>query len=284
MSILFGIKIFDDSNSSLIIDSIKKMSCASLMHENEKLATYVSPCGTTSICGTKMVSANEDNVSFLQGYLFDDIENTEKKLETLNKHLSQNDSVDITLSQTNGAFSIIHYNKNKHLILAVDQFGIKSLYYAVFKQGIVFSSNLSVLFASSLIKPKFSSEIFLLNATVRMDAVSDLTWFDGVKQLDPGELLTIDPKNTINVKRYWLPPQDVKIIKEAELFESFMKATKIRSKSDNLGVLLSGGVDSAAVAAALIKKRYQRSESSTGLSNDRPIRTIVFCSKFFIYK
>lgn len=254
MSILFGIKIFDVSSKGVITEAINKMIPASSIHDNEKLETYLSPCNTIMLCGTKMMSTSKDNISFLHGHLFDDVENTEKKLETLTKHLSQRDLANIALNQTNGAFSIIHYNKNNQLILAVDQLGIKSLYFALFKQGIVFSSSLSVLFASSLVKPKFSPEIFLLNATVRMDAVSDLTWFDGVKQLEPGEFVTIDSENRINVKRYWLPPLDEKIIHEAEFFESFMKATKIRSKSDNLGVLLSGGVDSAAVAAALIKQ------------------------------
>jgi len=229
------------------------MSCAFSNNSEKKLQIYVSPCETVILGGTTMDVDSKQGIFFINGHIFAE-EDEKIKINILNNALLNKDSSYTSLKETNGQFSIIHYNEvSKKLILAIDQFGIKSFYYSMFDRGLVFASNLSSIFASTLIKPKFSSEIFLLNSTVRMDAVSDLTWFDGVKQLEPGELISIEANNNIVAKRYWLPPSDEKIVKEVDVYNLFRKATKIRSKTSNLAVFLSGGVDSSAVASALLR-------------------------------
>jgi asparagine synthase (glutamine-hydrolysing) len=154
------------------------------------------------------------------------------------------------------AFAIWDWRRRR-LLLARDRLGIKPLYYVLTDDGVIY----------------FASEIKALlragaaSAQINFDSLSDYlanrytsgeeTLFRGVKRLLPGHTL-VWSDGKIEIKRYW----DVSFSKpESELTEPeyverftelFEESVRLRLMADvPLGMFLSGGIDSSAIAAAM---------------------------------
>ena len=91
-------------------------------------------------------------------------------------------------------------------------------------------------------------------------SVSDETFFDGVKTLEPGHILNLDlssPKLKPSISRWWWP--DIcqnDLISETqaidEIRERFLENVRLHLISDvPLGAALSGGIDSSAIVCAM---------------------------------
>jgi asparagine synthase (glutamine-hydrolysing) len=80
------------------------------------------------------------------------------------------------------------------------------------------------------------------------------TSFRDVQRLPPAHCLT-SSSNGLNIKRYWAPPTDgrIRYAKDGEYIEHFQallrQAVADRLRTDRVGILLSGGLDSSSVAA-----------------------------------
>jgi len=80
------------------------------------------------------------------------------------------------------------------------------------------------------------------------------TSFRDVQRLPPAHCLTFS-SNGLNIKRYWAPPTDggIRYPKDGEYIEHFQAllqdAVADRLRTDRVGILLSGGLDSSSVAA-----------------------------------
>lgn len=91
----------------------------------------------------------------------------------------------------------------------------------------------------------------------------DATFFQGIKRLLPGHSLTVDDKG-FNIRRYWQPDlgREVRFKNDDDYVEAFLELFD-RVTSDYLrsatpvGVFMSGGLDSASVAAtaAILQQR-----------------------------
>ena len=86
------------------------------------------------------------------------------------------------------------------------------------------------------------------------------TWFEGVQRLPPATVLTWDiGKGCLHTRRYWswdqVPPLDGRLDADAlaaELGQLFSAAVERRSRAgERVGLVLSGGLDSRAILAAL---------------------------------
>ena len=143
------------------------------------------------------------------------------------------------------------------LLLARDRLGIKPLYYAVTGQELVFASEIKAILAVLPGLPAFNVDVlpeFLANRYV----AGDETFFRGIEKLPPGHTLTWSRDDGLSCRRYWTlpPPQDRCSVsfREAadDLRERLEAVVQSHLMSDvPLGVFLSGGLDSSALAAMM---------------------------------
>lgn len=155
------------------------------------------------------------------------------------------------LDHLEGFFSIAIFDKNKKkLLLSVDRFGNKSLFYIYQNNNIFFSSQQSYLIRSKIVKfeenQKKIDEFLIFG-----DVANNETLHKKIKKILPGTLITYDFEN-INIKKYYSLEdklQSSKLIKHNNLnkFEkTLFKAIKLWNNNCkyNKSILLSGGIDS----------------------------------------
>ena len=143
---------------------------------------------------------------------------------------------------------------HKQLFCARDHFGIKPFYFAQLGELFLFSNTLNCL----RLHPAVSSE---LNETAIGDFLlfglncdNATTSFRDIQRLPPAHWLTISSGGLL-MKRYWTPPTDgrIRYARPEEYVENFQSlfeaAVADRLRTDRIGILLSGGLDSSAVAA-----------------------------------
>jgi asparagine synthase (glutamine-hydrolysing) len=156
----------------------------------------------------------------------------------------------------NGMFAIGIWDELNHrLILARDRLGKKPLYYASINETFLFASELKAILAY----PHFPREIAPLSLMKYLFyefIPCPHTIFNDARKLPPASYLIWENKR-IEIKEYWspfnlegmeknLPEIDV----EDRLLELLKISVKRRLISDvPLGVFLSGGIDSSAIAA-----------------------------------
>jgi asparagine synthase (glutamine-hydrolysing) len=155
------------------------------------------------------------------------------------------------------AFAIWDQCQNE-LFLARDRFGVKPLYYVLTSDGSVFfASEIKALLAAGAVAPELN--VGALPDYLANHATSgDETLFRGVRRLPPGSTLRWRDGD-VEIARYWEPthraPSTTGRSHRAlvtEFRERFTEAVRVRLMADvPLGVFLSGGIDSAAIAAEM---------------------------------
>ena len=157
-----------------------------------------------------------------------------------------------------GMFAFAVWDRpRRRLLLARDRLGIKPLYYALTDRELVFASEIKAILAGGAVTPALNRAIvpeFLAN---RFVAGSE-TFFRGVTKLLPGRTLTWSADEGVRERRYWsLPAEvdgaDMTPVQAAGRVRADLEAV-VRSHlmSDvPLGLFLSGGLDSSALAALM---------------------------------
>jgi asparagine synthase (glutamine-hydrolysing) len=101
-----------------------------------------------------------------------------------------------------GMFAFALWDAKRHrLLLARDRLGIKPLYFAETKDGLVFASEAKALFEHPAVRPQINLDALDLYLSLRYVPGPD-TLFRGVKKLPPGHLLIHEDGKT-QVHRYW---------------------------------------------------------------------------------
>lgn len=161
-----------------------------------------------------------------------------------------------TLVDLNGIFGFAYLDlENELLHLARDRFGVKPLYYYFDNKQLLFSSEIRPL--KALLDPEIDKGS--LTNTLRMRySPSPSTIYQRIHKVEPGQLLTFNLHADISIsKHYYIEKlksigsyqgEYKKVVKEyGDLFEN---AVERQLMSDvEVGIMLSGGVDSALVAA-----------------------------------
>ncbi len=156
----------------------------------------------------------------------------------------------------NGMFALAIFDKRDNSVfIARDHLGIKPLYYAEFKGGLIFASEIK----SILEFPNFPAEAdrtSLLNPTRYY--ISPLTGFKNISKLKPGHYMKF-AHGRLSHHTYWdvSPAERERPVKEAleELDFLLNDSLDLQMVADvPVGVLLSGGLDSSLIAA-LMRKR-----------------------------
>ena len=158
----------------------------------------------------------------------------------------------------NGMFGVaIWDDRRRRLIIARDRMGIKFVYYKLQTDRIYFSSEIRSLLPSDKSRTKFDPEAIYLFLRYRFTP-SPLTIYKGIRKLAPGTLIIADQDGSVKIERWWnhkalmfdpIPTDDQA---EEELMDLYAKAVKRHLISDvPVGLLLSGGVDSALLLALM---------------------------------
>ena len=168
-----------------------------------------------------------------------------------------------------GMFAVAIWDgRASRLVLARDRFGIKPLFYWEAPDGgLAFASELKALMAL----PGFPREIDMrgLESLLAFNSIPrPLTIFEGVRKLEPGHLLSWSPDGDgVEVRPYARPaPEPVGRLRRERAGEL---ATELRGRLRDsvrahliadvpVGVLLSGGVDSATLAALAAQESGER--------------------------
>ena len=144
--------------------------------------------------------------------------------------------------------------RTRTLFCARDHFGIKPFYYAQIGKLFLFSNTLNCV----RMHPEVSEELndaaigdFLLFGLNYDNAT---TSFRDVQRLPPAHWLSVSASG-VKIGRYWAPPTDGRIRYAraddyVEHLQALLKeAVADRLRTDRVGILLSGGLDSSSVAA-----------------------------------
>jgi asparagine synthase (glutamine-hydrolysing) len=144
---------------------------------------------------------------------------------------------------------------NQQLFCARDQFGIKPFYYASIGSIFAFSNTLDCIRRHPAISGRLNDLAiadFLLFDVIQEPAA---TSFADIHRLPPANTLVCE-QDGVSVRRYWVLPVNAPIYhkRPSECVEQFRElldhAVADRLRTDHVGVLMSGGLDSPTVAAS----------------------------------
>lgn len=160
------------------------------------------------------------------------------------------------IGRLNGMFAIALYDQNrKCLWLARDRLGIKPLFYRELPNGFAFASDLRSLAAATDAQIDHTALLPYLGFSYVPEPD---TIYSGIKKLGFAEQVLIESSSVVK-SRYWTPEIQEPFVGSVDqaasrLEELLLESASLELRSDvPVGVFLSGGVDSSAVAALAAK-------------------------------
>ena len=164
----------------------------------------------------------------------------------------------------NGMFAVGAWDRNeKKLVLIRDRMGVKPLYYYYDGTNFLFASEIKAILASGLVSRSINRQALWDYLTFRFVPGPETIW-SNIRKLAPGHYLEFSPPKEPVETCYW--KTDVRFSPESgnhhteeqldqEFAGLFLDSVKLRLEASDVpvGVMLSGGLDSSAVAAAAIE-------------------------------
>jgi len=167
------------------------------------------------------------------------------------------------LQRFRGMFAFAIWDKNRRKLFAArDRLGKKPLYYYWDGRLFAFGSEIKTLLQHPAISAQFEDS--LLPEYLCFGYVSEeRTLFRNICKLMPGHYLELDGANGLRVQKYWELPVPAAAPEDrsdqswiSECRERLEETVRMRLMSDvPLGMFLSGGVDSSAIAA-IMKRNF----------------------------
>jgi len=163
------------------------------------------------------------------------------------------------MRELNGMFAFALWDsRRRRLLIARDRFGEKPLYWGVFDKTLLFASEPKVLLANPAVHPSLNLEA--LRQYLSFDYVpAPFSIYEGVNKLPAAHKLVLED-GRVEVSCYWrlnyntVTPVPNEKDAARQLQDLIADSVRMRLVSDvPLGVLLSGGVDSSAVAALAVR-------------------------------
>lgn len=177
------------------------------------------------------------------------------------------------LQRLNGMWALAIWDRKEHTLFASrDRFGKKPLYYTTTREGFFFASEVKALLAAKVVKPEVNLKSIADFAAERVSDHTAHTMFKHVEQLGPGEWLELT-NDRMTKGTYWSLEDDVKRqpldLKSSDVLDLLSDSVKLRLRADTeVGVLLSGGLDSSAVTC--LAARNQSSKVHAFCTVDTP--------------
>ncbi|MBP0019718.1 MAG: hypothetical protein J7647_19465 [Cyanobacteria bacterium SBLK] len=182
------------------------------------------------------------------------------------------------LKQIDGFFAACFYDtREQQLHLISDRYGMRRLYWTVYKNALVWSGELKTFLALPDYQPQIDPHAIEDFLGLRY-FIDDRTWFANVKLFPAATILTWDiQEQSMLQRRYWwwdeIPPLQSPIDRQElveELGRRFRLGVECRSRShhgERVGLTLSGGLDSRAILAAIPSLDYILETATLGQFN-----------------
>jgi len=166
------------------------------------------------------------------------------------------------VNRLRGMFAFAIWDRRKRVLFAArDRLGIKPFYYRWDGTSFMFGSEIKALLAHPGISAEFNRGV--LSEYLAFGYITgEQTMFAGIRKLMPGNTLELSESGELKIQRYWDAPYEADA--DSRPCDHYVKTyremleTAVHSHlmSDvPLGVFLSGGLDSSAVAALATKIR-----------------------------
>ncbi|KAK6208952.1 hypothetical protein LQW54_006700 [Pestalotiopsis sp. IQ-011] len=157
------------------------------------------------------------------------------------------------LDHLRGEYSFVIYDdRTGDVIAARDRFGVKPLFWTVVDGRLLVAAEIKAFLALGW-KPEWDVDSIVLNSCY----VGENTIFENVHRLRPGHYLTASADGVINSHEYWdlkyrdkshVETRSVEEMVQA-VREKLIESIRVRLRADvPVGIYLSGGLDSSAVA------------------------------------
>jgi asparagine synthase (glutamine-hydrolysing) len=166
------------------------------------------------------------------------------------------------LTRLNGMWAFILFDQvNGEILLSRDRFGVKPLYTCTDAGNLLISSEIKAIL--EVANRKFQVQSSVANAYLHQGLLcaGSETFFKEIEEFPPGHWAKCRieslGRKRLETQRYWtIPTTYATELSERELIDSvretFIDSVKLRLRSDvPIGVLLSGGLDSSAIAATV---------------------------------
>jgi asparagine synthase (glutamine-hydrolysing) len=175
---------------------------------------------------------------------------------------------DSCVSHLRGMFAFAIWDQSKkRLLLARDRLGIKPLYYRYCDGMLLFGSEIKAIVAYPGIKPEFNRRT-LAEYLAFGYVAGEETMYYGIRKIPPGHVLKLNEQGQLEISQYW----DLKVAADSadrgrdyyvrEYRRLLEECVSSHLMSDvPLGVFLSGGLDSSAIAALATKIRQEPIET-----------------------
>ena len=163
------------------------------------------------------------------------------------------------LKKFEGDFALaIWDSRSRKLFLARDRFGVKPLYFSNNKKFFRFGSNLQSIIAKKDINLELDNQSLHMHFSLHSVVPAPKTIFKNIKKVPPGHYLVVSSDQKISTKAYWKldsSSQSELITDENEAKEEIKSLLinavekRILASDIDVGVLLSGGLDSSLIVA-----------------------------------
>jgi asparagine synthase (glutamine-hydrolysing) len=205
----------------------------------------------------KIIKLPDDNGIFI-GRIFDKVKYEPAKFDAQTSQKILNDSY-FLINNFWGSYVGILYDESTHNIKLIrDPLGLSTIFYAIQKDCIIFSSELSLLYDVLEEKPSINWDYFA-QYIAHHNQVLSCTPFHGIQELLPGIEFTYAASGVTNLKHLW----DINSIAsnscitdvdafEHELLQTLKSCVKAWTfETKGICVELSGGLDSSSVTILL---------------------------------
>ena len=186
------------------------------------------------------------------------------------------------VERLNGMFAFaVHDRRRRSVLLARDRMGIKPLHYAIDGDRLVFASELKALLRDPALR-KGIDPVALDDYLAYEFVPSPSSIVKGISKLQPGHTLTWSPAESRHeLRRYWSPQLNLdgggdgvsiergrSLEGDCEELRSVLRESVRKELISDvpLGVFLSGGIDSSAVAAMMTQLGGEVKSFSVGFA------------------
>ncbi len=202
-------------------------------HEAARLLAHRGPDGSSAVeCGdfkavacrlaivppfhVSTIMRSDRSTTILNGEVYG-LEDPERRLTTDTERLARKLEREGTgiLGDLRGLFAVCHYD-GRNLLLARDRFGIKPLYYARTRRGLVFASEIKALLALPGFSREPDKDVLAAFDVVGYNVLPGRTPFRHIRSLLPGRALRVAANGTFREFRFAsLPPAGIQSCENA---------------------------------------------------------------------
>jgi len=184
--------------------------------------------------------------------------------------------IDRTLVRLNGIFAFAAFDTcARKAFLARDPFGVKPIYYRQSGKELLFASEIVGIRALCGERNRIDRESLQTLLALRF-VPSPHTLFEGIHRVTPGHVIRVDVSDWSVVETPYVEPQATTFVGTMDdavegFLERLQNAIKRQLLSDvPVGLLLSGGIDSALIAACVKRIGFEMPTYTVGYGNGQP--------------